>query len=373
MANQKEDPSFARWGGNPPRLSLAFFYGTLFLLLYLTYLVVVPFASPILWAAVLVVIFYPAYQRLLRLFRGKSGLAAFLFTTAVILAVIIPAFFVAWVLAREAAVFYQVAERFYRQQGLEGIATQPAVTAGRALWERVRLPFERLGFDLNGLLLAAINAVSSFIVDNLKGIAKNLLSFTINFLLTTFSLFFLLRDGDAIVRGLKALLPLERKHTELLFAKLYTSVSAVVHGTLLTALAQGALGGLGYWFFGVPFPVFLGMATALVSLLPVGGSALVWVPAAIYLFLKGGWIHGILLLAWSGLVVATADNILKPSLMSSGTNLPTLFLFFGMLGGLEVFGVLGFILGPVLLVILAAFLDIYKEFSSRPASGIGDA
>lgn len=373
MANQKEEPSFARWGGNPPRLSLAFFYGTLFLLLYLTYLVVVPFASPILWAAVLVVIFYPAYQRLLRLFRGKSGLAAFLFTTAVILAVIIPAFFVAWVLAREAAVFYQVAERFYRQQGLEGIATQPAVTAGRALWERVRLPFERLGFDLNGLLLAAINAVSSFIVDNLKGIAKNLLSFAINFLLTTFSLFFLLRDGDAIVRGLKALLPLERKHTELLFAKLYTSVSAVVHGTLLTALAQGALGGLGYWFFGVPFPVFLGMATALVSLLPVGGSALVWVPAAIYLFLKGGWIHGILLLAWSGLVVATADNILKPSLMSSGTNLPTLFLFFGMLGGLEVFGVLGFILGPVLLVILAAFLDIYKEFSSRPASGIGDA
>lgn len=373
MANQKEESSFARWGGNPPRLSLAFFYGTLLLLLYLTYLVVVPFASPILWAAVLVVIFYPAYQRLLRLFRGKSGLAAFLFTTAVILAVIIPAFFFAWVLAREAAVFYQVAERFYRQQGLEGIATQPAVTAGRALWERVRLPLERLGFDLNGLLLAAINAVSSFIVDNLKGIAKNLLSFTINFLLTTFSLFFLLRDGDAIVRGLKALLPLERKHTELLFAKLYTSVSAVVHGTLLTALAQGALGGLGYWFFGVPFPVFLGMATALVSLLPVGGSALVWVPAAIYLFLKGSWIHGILLLAWSGLVVATADNILKPSLMSSGTNLPTLFLFFGMLGGLEVFGVLGFILGPVLLVILAAFLDIYKEFSSRPGSGIGDA
>ncbi|MBF8297435.1 MAG: conserved rane protein of unknown function [candidate division NC10 bacterium] len=373
MPNQREELPSALSSGNPPGVSRAFFYGSLLLLLYLTYLVVVPFASPILWAAVLVVIFYPAYQRLLRLFRGRSGLAAFLFTTAVILAVIIPAFFIAWVLAREAAVLYQVAERFYRQQGLEGIATHPAVTAARALWERVSLPFERLGFDLNGVLLAAINAVSSFIVDNLKGIAKNLLSFTINFLLTTFTLFFLFRDGDAIVRGLKALLPLERKHTELLFAKLHTSVSAVVHGTLLTALAQGALGGLGYWIFGVPFPVFLGMATALVSLLPVGGSALVWVPAAIYLFLNGGWIRGILLLAWSGLVVATADNILKPSLMSSGTNLPTLFLFFGMLGGLEVFGVLGFILGPVLLVMLAAFLDMYRELSSQPANGIGDA
>src|SRR3972149_6463510 len=173
MANKKEEPSFARWGGNPSRLSLAFFYGTLLLLLYLTYLVVVPFASPILWAAVLVVIFYPAYQRLLRLFRGKSGLAAFLFTTAVILAVIIPAFFLAWVLAREAALLYQVAERFYRQQGLEGVAAHPAVTAGRALWERVSLPFKRLGFDLTGGLLAAINAVGRVVVDNLNGTAKN--------------------------------------------------------------------------------------------------------------------------------------------------------------------------------------------------------
>ena len=366
MANQEEKRSSTRWSGNPPRLSLAFFYGILLLLLYLTYLVVVPFASPILWAAVLVVIFYPAYQRLLRLFKGRAGLAAFLFTTAVILAVIVPAFFFGWVLAREAAALYQVVERFYQQQGLEGIATHPAVAAGRAIWERVSLPFYRLGFDLNGLLPAALNAVSSFILEDLKGIAKNLLSFSVNFLLTTFTLFFLLRDGEAIVRGLKALLPLKREHTDALFARLNDAISAVVHGTLLTAMAQGAMGGLGYWIFGVPFPVFLGLATAVVSLLPVGGSALIWIPAAIYLFLKGVWIRGILLLAWSGLVVSTADNILKPALMSSGTKLPTLFLFFGMLGGLEVFGVLGFILGPVLLVMLAAFLEMYKEFSSHP-------
>jgi predicted PurR-regulated permease PerM len=373
MANQEEERPSARRSGGPPRLSLAFFYGTLLLLLYLTYLVVVPFASPILWAAVLVVIFYPAYQRLLRLFKGRSGLAAFLFTTAVILAVIIPAFFFGWVLAREAAALYQVAERFYQQRGLEGITTHPVVAAGRALWERVSIPFKRMGVDLNGLLLAALNAVSNFILDNLKGIAKNLLSFSVNFLLTTFTLFFLLRDGEAIVGGLKALLPLKREHTDALFARLNDAVSAVVHGTLLTALAQGAMGAVGYWIFGVPFPVFLGLATALVSLLPVGGSALVWIPAAVYLFIKGSWIRGVLLLAWSGLIVSTADNILKPSLMSSGTNLPTLFLFFGMLGGLEVFGVLGFILGPVLLVMLAAFLDMYQEFSSRPTNGTGEA
>jgi predicted PurR-regulated permease PerM len=372
MADQKHGGLFTRWSENAPRVSTTFFYGTLLFLLYLTYLVLVPFASPILWAAVLVVVFHPAYRRLLHALGGKSGLTAFLLTTGVILAVMAPAILFGWVLAREAASLYQVAQGFYQQQGLEGIAGHPAVTAGRAFWERVRLPFERLGFDLNGLLLAGINAVSSVIVDNLKGIAVNLLSFTVNFFLTTFTFFFLLRDGGAIVRGLQALLPLERKHTEALFARLYDAVSAVVRGTIVTALAQGVLGGLGYWVFSVPFPVFLGLATAFFSLLPVGGSGLIWVPAAIYLFLKGTWIRGLLLLAWSAVVVSTADNVLKPALISGGTNLPTLFLFFGMLGGLQVFGILGFILGPVLLVTLATFLEMYLELSSPPADRPGD-
>ncbi len=371
MAEQRHGKVFAKWSENAPRVSIVFFYGTLLLLLYLTYLVLVPFASPILWAAVLVVVFHPVYRRLRHVLRGRSGLTAFLLTTAVILAVMVPAILCGWVLAREAAGVYQVAQEFYQQQGLAGIAAHPAVTAGRVLWERASLPFKRLGFDLNGLLLAALNAVSSFIVDNLKGIAVNLLSFTINVLLTTFTFFFLLRDGEAIVVGLQALLPLERKHTEALFARLYDAVSAVVRGTIVTALAQGALGGLGYWIFSVPFPVFLGLATALFSLLPVGGSALVWVPAAIYLFLKGSWIGALLLLAWSAVVVSTADNVLKPALISGGTNLPTLFLFFGMLGGLQVFGVLGFILGPVLLVTLATFLEMYVELSSPRSESDG--
>lgn len=366
MADRKDEGVFARWSENHSRVSTTFFYGILLLLIYLTYLVLVPFAPPILWAVVLVVVFYPAYHRVVRLVQGKAGLAALLVTTVVILAVIVPVLLCAWVLAREAASLYQVAQRFYEQQGLEGIAAHPAIAAGRTLWERVRLPFRRLGFDLDGLLLAGINAVSSFIVDNLKGIAKNLLSFTVNFLLTAFTLFFLLRDGATIARGLQALLPLEPKHTEALFTRLYDAVSTVVRGTIVTALAQGALGGLGYWIFGVPFPVFLGLGTALLSLMPVVGSALIWVPACLYLFLKGAWIRGVLLFGWSAVIVSTADNILKPSLMSGGTNLPTLFLFFGMLGGLQVFGALGLILGPVLLVTLAAFLEMYQELVSSP-------
>ncbi|MDE2484277.1 MAG: AI-2E family transporter [candidate division NC10 bacterium] len=366
MADKKDEGMLARWSGNGTRVSLVFFYGSLFLLLYLTYLIIVPFASPILWAAILVVVFQPVYRRLLHRLGGKSGLTALLLTITVITAVMVPAILCGWVLTQEAVSFYQAAERVYRQEGLAGIASHPAVTAGRAIWDRMSLPFKRLGFDLNALLLSGLSAVSSFIVDNLKGIALNLLSVTVNFFLTAFTFFFLLRDGEAIVCSLQRLLPLERKHAEVLFSRLYDAVSAVVRGTIVTALAQGILGGVGYWALGVPYPVFLGLATALFSLLPVGGSGLIWIPAAVYLFLEGGWIRGLLLLTWSAVVVSTADNVLKPALISGGTNLPTLFLFFGMLGGLQVFGMLGFILGPVLLVTLSTFLEIYGELSSSP-------
>ncbi len=367
MGDEKHEGRISRWSGNGTGISVAFFYGSLLLLLYLTYLIIVPFVTPIFWAVILVVVFQPVYRRLLHRLGGKSGLAALILTIAVIAAVMVPAILSGWVLTQEAVSFYQAAERFYRQDGLAGIASHPAVMAGRAIWDRVSLPFTRLGFDLNALLLGGLGAVSSFIVDNLKGIAINLLSFTVNLFLAVFTFFFLLRDGEAIVHSLQGFLPLERKHAEVLFSRLYEAVSAVVRGTIVTALAQGILGGVGYWAVGVPYPVFLGLATALFSLLPVGGSGLIWVPAATYLFLEGGWIRGLLLLAWSTVVVSTADNVLRPALISGGTNLPTLFLLFGMLGGLQVFGILGFILGPVLLVTLATFLEIYVALSSTPA------
>ncbi len=364
MTDKQHEGMLTRWRGNGTGVSTAFFYGSLLLLLYLTYLILMPFASAILWATVLVIVFQPVYRRLLQWFGGRSGLAALVLTIAVIAAVMIPAILIGWVLTHEATSFYQAAERFYQQEGVVGIASHPVAMAGRALWDWVSLPFTRLGFDLNAIALKALSAVSRVIADGLKGVALNLLSFTMNCFLTAFTLFFLLRDGETLVRNLQALLPLERRHAEVLFSRLYNAVSAVVRGTIVTALAQGILGGAGYWIFGVPYAVFLGLATAVFSLLPVGGAALIWIPAVLYLFLEGDWMRGLFLLAWSTAIVSTADNILKPALISGGTNLPTLFLFFGMLGGLQVFGILGFIMGPVLLVTLATFLEIYKELSS---------
>ena len=130
-------------------------------------------------------------------------------------------------------------------------------------------------------------------------------------------------------------------------------------------MVQGLLAGLAYWVLGVPFAILLGVATAFAALLPIGGSTLISIPASIYLFLKGNYLYGVILLGWSLGIVGSIDNLLKPILIGSRLRLPTLFLFFSLLGGLSLFGALGLVLGPVLFALLAALLDLYmKEYAN---------
>jgi predicted PurR-regulated permease PerM len=147
-------------------------------------------------------------------------------------------------------------------------------------------------------------------------------------------------------------------------------MTAVVHGCLVVAMIQGLLAGLAYWVSGVPYAVLWGVATAFVALLPVGGSTIVSIPASLYLFLQGQTAWGVFLLIWCIGVVGMVDNILKPMFIGTRLKLPMLFLFFGILGGLAVFGALGLILGPVLFALLAALLDLYvEEYSAAKKAG----
>jgi predicted PurR-regulated permease PerM len=154
---------------------------------------------------------------------------------------------------------------------------------------------------------------------------------------------------------------MDQEHQERLFKHIVDAVLAVVHGSLVVAMVQGLLAGLAYWVLGVPFAALWGVATGFFALLPVGGSTLVSVPASIYLFLQGETLRAVMLLVWSLGIVGTVDNILKPVLIGNRLGLPVLFLFFGILGGLALFGALGIVLGPVLFALLRALLDLYLE------------
>jgi predicted PurR-regulated permease PerM len=183
----------------------------------------------------------------------------------------------------------------------------------------------------------------------------------VNLAITLFSLFFFFRSGDAYYRAVMDLLPFSPEHKQSITQKLRDTFSAVINGVFLIALLQGLLTGIGFAFFRVPLPVLWGFVAALLALLPVGGAALVWVPGAVYLFVAGATLQGVLLTVWGLVVVNLADNVLKPLLIGRKANIPMFILFLSLLGGLQVYGVLGLLFGPLVATLLIAFIQIYRE------------
>ncbi|HEX2243176.1 MAG TPA: AI-2E family transporter [Gammaproteobacteria bacterium] len=215
--------------------------------------------------------------------------------------------------------------------------------------------------DWKEIVVQGAKLSSGALVSQVTGVAQNFLLFIANFIVVLISLFFFLRDGAGFCHRLRRLLPMDQEYQERLFRNIVNATTAVVHGCLVVAIIQGLLAGIAYWLVGVPYAVVWGVLTAFVALLPVGGTTLVSVPVTIFLFLQGETVRGVILLIWCVGVVGTVDNILKPLFIGSRLKLPLLLLFFGILGGLAVFGALGLILGPVLFALLAALLDVYSE------------
>lgn len=345
-------------------LVTAFFFALLLLLLYLAVLIVSPFLKAITWAAILAVMVYPAYAWLLRLLRGKATLAALLVTLLITFLVLFPAFRMAGFLSQETIALAKVVRTLADGAEVEMAKDKPWVRDVLRLWEAVSAQLAAFGIDLKKVAVQGAQVASSFVVSQAKEVAQDVLIFGINLLISLFSFFFLLRDGKELTLKLRALLPMDQKHQELLFDNIVNSLYAVIHGCLVTALVQGLLAGLGYWLVGLPFALLLGVATVFTALFPIGGSAIIWLPASLYLFIQGTYLQGTMLLVWGAGIVGTVDNVLKPLFIGSRLRLPTLFLFFGILGGLGLFGALGLILGPVLLALLAALLDLYlKEYA----------
>ena len=346
---------------NQTWLATVFFFALLSLILYAAFLILTPFLTAIIWAVILAILFYPLYAWLLHLLRGRATLAAIIVIVCITLLVIVPGLELAWFLSDEAAALVKSVGSLMTEDGKQEWLAKPWVQQLIGWWNTIS--FRLLDFKINwkeGLMQGAQKS-SSFVVGQVTGVAQNVLLFTVNFFIALFTLFFLLRDGRDFLRTCQRLLPMDQEHQERLLKNIVDAVLAVIHGSFVVAVVQGLLAGLAYWFLGVPFAVLWGVVTGFVSLLPVGGSALVSIPASIYLFLQGETVRGIVLLAWCLGFVGTIDNILKPLLIGNRLGLPVLFLFFGILGGLALFGAMGIILGPVLFALLRALLDLYLE------------
>ncbi len=343
------------------RIVQLFFFGFLAVMAYELYLLLSPFLAPIIWAMLLGFVFHPLMGEARRLTKSRSA-AAMAITLGVALGVILPGLWLANLLASEAQRLYISVSELVRSGGLGPIRD---FTLHSHLVTALDAALARHGIDLQAeiskFVMEGAKATSNLLVADVTGIARNLISFIVQFSFMLFTLFYVLRDGETYYEALRNVTPLHEDDKRAVFESLRLTLSSVMRGLLVTALLQGTLAGLMYFVLGVPYWTFLAMVTAACGLLPVGGTALIWVPASGYLLYAYGWGRALVLLLWGTLVVAVIDNFVKPAAMGKGTGLPTLALFFGILGGLEAYGALGLFAGPAVIAVFAALLRVYHK------------
>lgn len=341
-------------------LFAAFFFAAFAYLLYQFLHILSFFVGPLSWAALLALTFFPLQTVLVRWSRRRDGLVAFLLTTVVILTVIVPTIWLMALLARESVTFYEYVNEIVADGRVNELMQQAQDSTLGRLWQRIMPRLETWDIDVAAAAVTASKSVSAFLAAQAPAAAAGALRSVASFFLTTFALFFFFRDGHTMVQALRDLIPMEREHKDAILSRLYETLSAVVQGTLATAAMQGVLAGIGFWMVSVPFAVLLGGLTAFLSLLPYVGPV-VWVTVVLYLLAITEYTSAMILVAWCVIIVGSADNILRPLIIGGRARIPTVFLFFGILGGLQAYGFLGIFLGPALIAILLTFVGIYRE------------
>ena len=316
-----------------------------------------PFLKPLIFAAILGVGLYPLQAFTLRYVRSRS-LAATLSTLAVLVILVLPAGFTAAAVSTEmVSAARTLLEKSREQGGVKQFATN--ILQRPLGWATRHIDLEKTG--VNAWLNSLPARASGFLLAGATLLVRSLAGFAGQTVITFFVLFFLFRDGPAITERMAGLMPLSTAQTERVFAAIRDSVVANLYGILAVAVVQGILTGLALEVLGVPSPLLLGVLTGFASLVPIVGTALVWVPAAIYLFATGAIGKGIAFLLWGTLVVGSADNIVRPLVVKGRLEIHPLILMFAILGGLNVFGFLGIFLGPMVLSLIVALGALLRD------------
>jgi len=327
---------------------------------YLCWLMLQPFVEVLLWASVLVVVFYPVHKRLTA--RTKSpGLSAALSSLLVIATILVPLTLVTWAVVNEIANVAQTV-----QDNVSSLLDPNSPSTGRALkWLGKYVNLDQLRSQQ--YMVERLKSLSGQIAGRTLGVVGGLVGAIVEIFFVIFTMYYLFRDGEWITDWLRDVLPLEKAQSHEIFARMRDVISASVYGVVVIATVQGALGGLMFWILGLPSALVWGVVMIFMSMIPVLGSFVVWVPAAIFLAATGHWGKAAILTAWGALVIGTIDNILRPKLVGGKTKLHELLIFFSVLGGLQVFGVLGLVVGPVIVAVTLALMDVFREMG-RPAA-----
>ena len=322
-----------------------------------------PFFGAILWGTILAIVFAPFHRRMLKSL-GRRTLAGLATVTLVLLIVILPLILVGALLLQEALGVY---ERFQSGELNFGRYFEQVLGAAPSWISDWLGDLGLIDFgSLTDRLSTAFVQGGQLIAAKALNIGQNTFDFIVNLCIVLYLLFFLLRDGDYLAQRIRGAIPLHAGHQRELFNSFTTVIRATVKGTVVVAIVQGALGGFIFWFLGVHAPVLWAVVMAFLSLLPAVGSALVWVPVALYLLVTGAVWKGSVLIIFGVLVIGLVDNLLRPILVGKDTKMPDYVVLIATLGGMAIFGINGFVIGPVVAAMFMAVWDIFS--ASHPAA-----
>jgi predicted PurR-regulated permease PerM len=344
---------------NRDALVRAFFFGAFALILYQLFLLAQPFVTALLGAAMLAMIFYPLHRRIVERLRHPNA-AAFLSTAGVLLLAVLPLVGLGYFFVRETAELVPAAQRLL--EDLRG-HDWPAIDARlpgavRHTVNALSGVLTRMNVDLKQVVLDNAQIIGAQATAWATSALRNIVVTLMNAVILSVALFFAFRDGERLLQWALSLVPMQASHKRSVSQRVYETFRAVIVGSFLTSAIQGAAAMIGYFIAGVRLPVVLGIGTSMASML--GASFLVTLPVAITVMREStAW--GIFLLVWAFGVVGVLDNLLKPVLIGSRARMPFILIFFSIVGGIRLYGFLGFILGPMLVAGFLSFVKIYQE------------
>lgn len=320
------------------------------------------FHGAVFWGVILAILFAPLHRKLLRRMPRRRNLAALCTLGLCLIVVILPMTAITVSLAQEATIIY---ERMRSGQLNFGLYLQQVIAALPA-WAANLL--DRLNLTTVGELQQKFSSVavqaSQFVATQALSIGQNTLQFIVSFGIMLYLLFFLLRDGSSLALRIGQATPLDETHKRQLVSKFTTVIRATVKGNIVVAASQGALGGLIFWILGIQGPVLWGVSMAFLSLLPAVGAGLIWVPVAIYFLATGAVWQGVVLTAFGIGVIGLVDNVLRPILVGKDTKMPDYVVLISTLGGMALFGLTGFVIGPVIAALFIASWDLFSPSTS---------
>lgn len=344
-------------------LLIALFFLIVGAFFYLFYRIIIPFFAPITWAAVFVIIFFPLYEWVCKKVKSR-GLASLLLCLFIVVLIIGPITYLFAALVDEAANAVSKVNAMYKSGQLDNILAIE-VPGIDAIKEKLKPYYDLSQINLDQLIKDSIDKVTGVIFNQTSWLIANATKTFFYFFLMIFTMYYFFKDGEKIIRKIKRLMPIPAEQIELTFGQLRDVIQATMYGGVVVALIQGLLGGILFAIVGIPSAVFWGAIMAFLSIIPFLGAFIIYMPAGIILLLGGSYIKGLVVIAVGTIVISQSDNVLRPLLISGRTAMHPLMLFFAILGGIALFGLLGVVIGPLIAAVFVTLLKIF-EFKLHP-------